>query len=383
MKVYDAVVIGGGPAGMTAALYLLRAGVQTAMIEKLSPGGQVLMTSEIENYPGFPTGLQGWELADKFAAHLEPYPLERVNDEVRSIEFGPDGHVIKVGEEDVRTKAIILATGSRYRKLGIPGEERLLGRGVSYCALCDGNFFRGREVAVVGGQLRPGRGAVSGAHLDRVIARAEDQIGLCEEGQDQPVGLGRQAGRAKRERMILGDQSLGLVGGEDGEAVALGEMADRGARPLVHGIDTRHHHRPLRPGKPAPGAAQLGPFGGAEWRGRRTARPRGHCRGRGNRDRNVDMHRSRPALGRDAHGLVGKNRRRPRDIGETGLGDGAEHLGLVQHLMGIARGLLRVDGAGQHDQRHPVLAGVFDHIDGVQRAGPDRRDQNARRAGCG
>ena len=151
MKLYDAVVIGGGPAGMTAALYLLRAGVQTAMIEKLSPGGQVLMTSEIENYPGFPSGLQGWELADKFAAHLEPYPLERVNDEVRSIEFGPDGHVIKVGEEDVRAKAIILATGSRYRKLGIPGEERLLGRGVSYCALCDGNFFRGREVAVVGG----------------------------------------------------------------------------------------------------------------------------------------------------------------------------------------------------------------------------------------
>jgi len=121
------------------------------MIEKLSPGGQVLMTSEIENYPGFPKGLQGWELADKFAAQLEPYPLDRVNDEVRSIELGSDGHVIKVGEEDVKAKAIVLATGSRYRKLGVPGEERLLGRGVSYCALCDGNFFRGREVAVVGG----------------------------------------------------------------------------------------------------------------------------------------------------------------------------------------------------------------------------------------
>ncbi len=151
MKSYDAVVIGGGPAGMTAALYLLRAGVKTAMIEKLSPGGQVLMTSEIENYPGFPKGLQGWELADKFAAHLEEYPLERINDEVRSISLGSSVHTIKVGDEEVQAKAIVLATGSRYRKLGVPGEERLLGRGVSYCALCDGNFFRDRDVAVVGG----------------------------------------------------------------------------------------------------------------------------------------------------------------------------------------------------------------------------------------
>jgi len=151
MKSYDAVVIGGGPAGMTAALYLLRAGVSTAMIEKLSPGGQVLMTSEIENYPGFPGGLQGWELADKFSAHLDEYPLERISDEVKSIEFGTTFHTITVGDEKVQARAIVLATGSRYRKLDIPGEDRLLGRGVSYCALCDGNFFRDRDVAVIGG----------------------------------------------------------------------------------------------------------------------------------------------------------------------------------------------------------------------------------------
>nr|WP_321514421.1 thioredoxin-disulfide reductase [uncultured Pseudodesulfovibrio sp.] len=151
MKSYDAVVIGGGPAGMTAALYLLRAGVKVLMIEKLSPGGQVLMTAEIENYPGFPKGLQGWELADKFAAHLDEYELDRINDEVRRIAVGDSVHTIFVGDEEVQTKTIILATGSRYRKLGVPGEERLLGRGVSYCALCDGNFFRDRDVAVIGG----------------------------------------------------------------------------------------------------------------------------------------------------------------------------------------------------------------------------------------
>jgi thioredoxin reductase (NADPH) len=121
------------------------------MLEKLSPGGQVLMTSEIENYPGFPSGLQGWELADKFAAHLENYPLERINDEVREIELGTGIHTITVGDEKIQAKSIVLATGSRYRKLGIPGEERLLGKGVSYCALCDGNFFRDRDVAVIGG----------------------------------------------------------------------------------------------------------------------------------------------------------------------------------------------------------------------------------------
>ncbi|NDV19751.1 thioredoxin-disulfide reductase [Pseudodesulfovibrio sp. JC047] len=151
MKSYDAVVIGGGPAGMTAALYLLRAGVKVLMIEKLSPGGQVLMTAEIENYPGFPKGLQGWELADKFAAHLDEYELDRISDEVKSITVGNPLHTITVGDETVETKTIILATGSRYRKLGVPGEERLLGRGVSYCALCDGNFFRDRDVAVIGG----------------------------------------------------------------------------------------------------------------------------------------------------------------------------------------------------------------------------------------
>lgn len=177
MKSYDAVVIGGGPAGMTAALYLLRAGVKTAMIEKLSPGGQVLMTSEIENYPGFPKGLQGWELADKFANHLEEYDLHRINDEVSGIAVGNPWHTIMVGGEEVRTKAVVLATGSRYRKLGVPGEERLIGRGVSYCALCDGNFFRDRDVAVIGG----GNSALEEALY---LARLVNKVYLIHRRQD-------------------------------------------------------------------------------------------------------------------------------------------------------------------------------------------------------
>ncbi len=152
MKCYDAIIVGGGAAGMTAALYLLRAGVTVAWCEKLSPGGQMLLTEEIENYPGFPKGIKGYELVDLFAAHLEDWPFDKYTDEVLEIAPAAKGyHTIRVGAEWIEGKAIIICSGARYKRLGLPGEERLTGKGVSYCALCDGNFFRGQEIGVVGG----------------------------------------------------------------------------------------------------------------------------------------------------------------------------------------------------------------------------------------
>lgn len=151
MKRYDAVVIGGGPAGITAALYLARSDVTVAMVEKLSPGGQMLMTHLIENYPGFPDAIEGWKLADLMAAHLAHYTVEKIGDEVTAIESAGGLHHLTVGGETIEAKVIILCTGARYKRVGIPGEKELLGRGVSYCALCDGNFFRGQTVAVIGG----------------------------------------------------------------------------------------------------------------------------------------------------------------------------------------------------------------------------------------
>lgn len=151
MKRYDAVVIGGGPAGITAALYLARSDVSVAMVEKLSPGGQMLMTHLIENYPGFPDGIEGWKLADLMAAHLGHYAVDRIGDEVRAIESVDGRHRITVGTETIEATAVVLATGARYKRVGIPGEKEFVGRGVSYCALCDGNFFRGQTVAVIGG----------------------------------------------------------------------------------------------------------------------------------------------------------------------------------------------------------------------------------------
>ncbi len=151
MKTYDAAVIGGGPAGITAALYLVRSGVRTVLVEKLSPGGQVLMTEDIENYPGFPKAIKGYELADKFVEHLAAYDLDRMNDEVREMTPVDGGYRILVGAEPIEVKTVILCSGARYRRVGIPGEELYTGKGVSYCALCDGNFFKGKAVAVIGG----------------------------------------------------------------------------------------------------------------------------------------------------------------------------------------------------------------------------------------
>lgn len=151
MKLYDAIVIGGGPAGMAAALYLVRAGVKMLVIEKLASGGQMLLTEELENYPGFPDGIKGYELADQMAEHVKKYKFDKVLDEVQQIIPGKDFHEVVVAGVYYKAKTVIIATGVVFRKLRVPNEEKLLGRGVSYCALCDGNFYKNKVIAVVGG----------------------------------------------------------------------------------------------------------------------------------------------------------------------------------------------------------------------------------------
>lgn len=151
MTLYDAIVVGSGPAGITAALYLVRSGCSVALVEKLTAGGQVLQTEAIENYPGFPKGIKGWELADAFAAHLEGLPVDRYAEAVTAMEAAAGKHRVRVGEQWIEGRSVIICSGASHKKLGLPNEHELAGRGVSYCAICDGNFFRGQDVAVVGG----------------------------------------------------------------------------------------------------------------------------------------------------------------------------------------------------------------------------------------
>ena len=150
---YDAAVIGAGPAGITAALYLVRSGLSVALVETSAPGGQILSTAEIENYPGFPKSIKGWELADLFDAHLSGYAVERVRGKVLAVEAREDKtfRVALAEGKELETKTVVACTGARHRLLGAPGEDSFAGKGVSYCAVCDGNFYRGRDVAVVGG----------------------------------------------------------------------------------------------------------------------------------------------------------------------------------------------------------------------------------------
>lgn len=150
MDVFDSIIIGSGPAGLTSALYLARFGVRVALVEKVTSGGMLLQTSEIENYPGFSL-IKGYELADAMQAQLGLYQVDKFAGEVNALEHSPGKNRVRVGDKWIEGKSVIVAAGLQFRKLGAADEERLTGRGVSYCALCDGPFYRGRVVGVVGG----------------------------------------------------------------------------------------------------------------------------------------------------------------------------------------------------------------------------------------
>ena len=150
MEHYDVIIIGGGPAGLTAGLYTSRAGLRSLLLERGMLGGQMANATLVENYPGFPEGIAGSELGSLMHRQAVRYGLEVITAELTGVSEGRPYSVATTGGS-FEAAAIIIATGSEYRKLGVPGEERLSGRGVSYCATCDGFFFRNREVAVVGG----------------------------------------------------------------------------------------------------------------------------------------------------------------------------------------------------------------------------------------
>lgn len=149
---YDVLILGGGPAGYTAALYCARAGLQACVLETFAPGGQMGTTDTIENYPGFPDGVGGFDLAQSMQKQAERFGAKTVLDSVKTVDLkGSAKRITGQSGKTYEAKTVILATGAAPRELGLPNEKSLRGKGVSYCATCDGMFYRGKDVIVVGG----------------------------------------------------------------------------------------------------------------------------------------------------------------------------------------------------------------------------------------
>ena len=150
-KNFDLVILGGGPGGYTAALYGARAGLQVAVMERLSAGGQMALTHQIDNYPGFPEGIDGYSLAEKMQSQAHRFGAQTLYGEVKEADLLSDPKKLQTDKNVIFAKAVILATGANPRPLGLPEEKELVNRGVAYCAACDGMFYRGKTVVVVGG----------------------------------------------------------------------------------------------------------------------------------------------------------------------------------------------------------------------------------------
>jgi len=148
---YDLVIIGSGPAGLTAAIYAARARLNVLVLEKVAPGGQILVTDWIENFPGFPEGISGADLVMKMTEQVRRFGVEIETNEVLALDFSEDMKKLTLNDRTISTKTVIIATGASPRKLGIPGEEDFFGKGVSACATCDAPFYRDKVVAAVGG----------------------------------------------------------------------------------------------------------------------------------------------------------------------------------------------------------------------------------------
>ncbi|GGM36281.1 thioredoxin reductase [Paraliobacillus quinghaiensis] len=213
-RIYDVIIVGAGPAGMTAAVYTSRANLDTLMIERGIPGGQMANTEDVENYPGYDSIL-GPDLSNKMFEHSKKFGAEYAYGDIKEVIDGEEYKTIIAGSKEYKARAIIIATGAQYKKLGVPGEEELSGRGVSYCAVCDGAFFKDKELLVIGG----GDSAVEeGVYLTRyakkvTIVHRRDELRAQKILQDRAF---------KNEKIdFIWDTIVRNINGKDGKVSSL------------------------------------------------------------------------------------------------------------------------------------------------------------------
>lgn len=223
-RIYDTVIIGGGPAGLTAALYAARYGLSAILLEGLSEGGQMAEAARIENYPGLESGINGFELAEKMKDGALKSGCEFALKQVVRVELAGKIKRIITDSGEFLSRTVIIACGAEHKKLGLPNEDRLLGRGISYCASCDGAFYRGADVAVIGG----GNGAVSDALTLSGICR---RVHLIHRRDSFRAETANVAALQKRENIILHYNSvLTAISGKDAVTGAVISSVSDGKR---------------------------------------------------------------------------------------------------------------------------------------------------------
>ena len=214
---YDMIVIGGGPAGYTAALYAARSGLSVLVLEKLSAGGQMTNTEQIDNYPGFPEGIDGFELGERMQKGALRFGAENQFSEVKSVELSGQVKIVRTRKKEFQARTVVLAAGAYPRKTGVEGEDRFAGRGVAYCAACDGMFYKDKTVAVYGG----GNSAVEDALLlSRICKKVylihrRDTLRATKVYQDALFGSSVELVWNSRVTAFLGDKHLSGVEIED------------------------------------------------------------------------------------------------------------------------------------------------------------------------